>query len=156
MSYANAVTVVVISLILFIPVSILLILVSTAVTRFRKLCSNDPILMSWENNERKIDVLEHKLKDAQNQPSLDSDETRKVKSAILDLQCRSMKNNLVFTGLTFRSNENCEQKFRQILMSWTWSKIFYFLVVLTSLQDLPYLHTCFYLQINKWAELDSK
>ena len=33
-----------------------------------------------------------------------------LKSKVLDLQCRSMKNNLVFTGLYQSQSENCENK----------------------------------------------
>lgn len=35
-----------------------------------------------------------------------------LKSKVLDLQCRSMKNNLVFTGLYQSQFENCENKLR--------------------------------------------
>jgi hypothetical protein len=35
-----------------------------------------------------------------------------LKSKVLDLQCRSMKNNLVFTGLYQSQSENCENKLR--------------------------------------------
>ena len=35
-----------------------------------------------------------------------------IKSKVIDLQCRSMKNNLVFTGLCHTQFENCENKLR--------------------------------------------
>ena len=34
---------------------------------------------------------------------------------MLDLQCRSMKNNLIFTGLGYTRNEDCEVKLRSFI-----------------------------------------
>jgi hypothetical protein len=40
-----------------------------------------------------------------------------LKSTVLDLQCRSMKNNLIFTGLHEVSNEYTEDLLRDVLYS---------------------------------------
>ena len=53
------------------------------------------------------------------QPVIENDQIKSLKqeivdmkSKVLDLQCRSMKNNLVFTGLCHTQLENCENKLR--------------------------------------------
>jgi hypothetical protein len=38
-----------------------------------------------------------------------------LRNDITDLRCRSMKNNLIFTGLGYNRNENCENKLRDFL-----------------------------------------
>ena len=44
-----------------------------------------------------------------------SKELEEMRNDILDLKCRSMKNNLIFTGLKYSQNENCEEKLRSFL-----------------------------------------
>ncbi|CAG2213346.1 unnamed protein product [Mytilus edulis] len=39
----------------------------------------------------------------------------KLKGKLLDIQCRSMKYNLIFTGLQEQRDENCEMKIRQFI-----------------------------------------
>jgi hypothetical protein len=41
-------------------------------------------------------------------------ERDEMKSTLLDLRCRSMKNNLVFTGLRETAGEETEAKFRTV------------------------------------------
>jgi hypothetical protein len=40
----------------------------------------------------------------------DKDKIEELRDDITDLRCRSMKSNLIFTGLTYNRNENCEEK----------------------------------------------
>ena len=44
-----------------------------------------------------------------------SKELEEIRNVILDPKCRSMKNNLIFTGLKYSQNENCEEKLRSFL-----------------------------------------
>jgi hypothetical protein len=39
----------------------------------------------------------------------------KIEEGLLDVQCRSMKNNLIFTGLSEQEGENCEGLLRDFL-----------------------------------------
>lgn len=43
------------------------------------------------------------------------DENASLQEKLLDMQCRSMKNNLVFTGLLEQRDENCEEKLRSFI-----------------------------------------
>jgi hypothetical protein len=43
------------------------------------------------------------------------EENSKLKEGLLDVQCRSMKNNLIFTGLSEQEGENCEGLLRDFL-----------------------------------------
>ena len=45
----------------------------------------------------------------------DDDTIQSLKESILDLQCRSMKNNLIFTNLAEQPTENVERKLRTFL-----------------------------------------
>jgi hypothetical protein len=49
------------------------------------------------------------------QPAVVSEEIESLKSKVLDLQCRSMKNNLVFSGLSSNKFENCENKLKDFI-----------------------------------------
>jgi len=49
------------------------------------------------------------------QPVVQSDELQTLKEAVLDLKCRSMKNNLIFTGLHRVQNEDTEELLRCFL-----------------------------------------
>ena len=49
------------------------------------------------------------------QPVTESNEIRKLKEDMLDLKCRSMKNNLIFTGLHRVHNANTENLLRNFL-----------------------------------------
>lgn len=49
------------------------------------------------------------------QPVTESNEIKKLREDILDLKCRSMKNNLIFTGLHRVPNENTEDLLRCFL-----------------------------------------
>ena len=49
------------------------------------------------------------------QPAVVSEEIESLKSKVLDLQCHSMKNNLVFSGLRSNKFENCENKLRDFI-----------------------------------------
>jgi hypothetical protein len=40
--------------------------------------------------------------------TMDCDKIDRLNETVLDLQCRSMKNNLIFAGLTHSPGENCE------------------------------------------------
>ena len=43
------------------------------------------------------------------------EENSNLKEGLLDVQCRSMKNNLIFTGLSEQEGENCEGLLRDFL-----------------------------------------
>lgn len=43
------------------------------------------------------------------------DEKAGIQEKLLDMQCRSMKNNLIFTGLHEQWDENCEEKLRNFI-----------------------------------------
>ena len=43
------------------------------------------------------------------------EENDRLKGKLLDMQCRSMKNNLIFNGLLEQPDENCEEKLRQFI-----------------------------------------
>lgn len=45
----------------------------------------------------------------------DKEKIEQLRDVITDLRCRSMKSNLIFTGLTYNRNENCEEKLRNFL-----------------------------------------
>ncbi|CAG2223346.1 unnamed protein product [Mytilus edulis] len=70
---------------------------------------------------KKVDYLEKKLEQSQKNicqsstKQVQDDEIIELKDKILDLQCRSMKNNLIFTGLCHSKFENCENKLRGFL-----------------------------------------
>jgi hypothetical protein len=42
------------------------------------------------------------------QPVVESEEIKSLKEIVLDLKCRSMKSNLIFTGLNRVQNEDTE------------------------------------------------
>ena len=48
-------------------------------------------------------------------PTYEPDKIVELQETILGLQCRSMKNNLICTGLAYRPGENCEQKLRNFI-----------------------------------------
>jgi hypothetical protein len=54
--------------------------------------------------------LENVTKSTENRKELDD-----LRNDITDLRCSSMKNNLIFTGLGYNHNENCENKLRDLL-----------------------------------------
>ena len=49
--------------------------------------------------------MENVAKSTENRKELDD-----LRNDITDLRCRSMKNYLIFTGLGYNRNENCENK----------------------------------------------
>lgn len=61
-----------------------------------------------------IDELKKQLADTKSQHS-DQDEVRNLQNTVLDLQCRSMKNNLIFTNLLEQRTENVEEKLRAFI-----------------------------------------
>jgi hypothetical protein len=54
--------------------------------------------------------LENVAKSTENRKELDD-----LRNDITDLRCRSMTNNLIFTGLGYHRNDNCEDKHRGFL-----------------------------------------
>jgi len=79
----------------------------------------DEVEKQTKTNTRNIiyhDSRIKKLETLEKQPTQNQDqhidEINRLKDSILDLQCRSMKNNLIFTGITYSKFENCEQKLR--------------------------------------------
>ena len=54
--------------------------------------------------------MENVAKSTENRKELDD-----LRNDITDLRCSSMKNNLIFTGLGYNHNENCENKLRDLL-----------------------------------------
>jgi hypothetical protein len=42
-------------------------------------------------------------------------ENVKMKEKLVDMQCRTMKYNLIFTGLDEQADENCENKLRHFI-----------------------------------------
>lgn len=61
-----------------------------------------------------IDELKKQLADTKSQHS-DQDEVRNLQNIVLDLQCRSMKNNLIFTNLLEQRTEIVEEKLRAFI-----------------------------------------
>jgi hypothetical protein len=49
------------------------------------------------------------------QPVVESEEIKSLNESVLDLKCRSMKNNLIFTGLDRVQNEDTEDLLRGFL-----------------------------------------
>ncbi|VDI25874.1 Hypothetical predicted protein [Mytilus galloprovincialis] len=71
--------------------------------------------------EKDIEQLQRNNGDGNDSQSI-KDELRKLESyneklkgKLLDMQCRSMKYNLIFTGLQEQRDENCEMKIRQFI-----------------------------------------
>lgn len=73
---------------------------------------SEQILRKVIHHNGRITHLEQSPKE---QLELPLNEINKLKDSILDLQCRSMKNNLIFKGLAFAKYENCEQKLQNFL-----------------------------------------
>ena len=73
---------------------------------------NDVIIIHHDSRIKKLETFEKQP--AQNQDQ-HIDEINRSKDSILDLQCRSMKNNLIFTSISYSKFENCEQKLRNFL-----------------------------------------
>lgn len=46
-----------------------------------------------------------------------SSENKNLKETILDIQCRSMRNNLIFTGITEQTQENPENAIKEFMHS---------------------------------------
>ena len=61
-----------------------------------------------------FDELKKQIVDTKSQHS-DQDEVRKLQNTVLDLQCRSMKNNLIFINLFEQRTENAEEKLRAFI-----------------------------------------
>lgn len=74
--------------------------------------SNTRNIIHHDSRIKKLETFEKQP--AQNQDQ-HIDEINRLKDSILDLQCRSMKNNLIFTGISYSKFENCEQKLRNFL-----------------------------------------
>ena len=82
------------------------------ITKVSKIC---------DKNQNDIKKLSTKLESVQANISTNScsceEDIESLKSTVLDLQCRSMKNNLIFTGLHEVSNEYTEDLLRDFLYS---------------------------------------
>jgi hypothetical protein len=61
-----------------------------------------------------FDELKKQIADTKSQHS-DQDEVRNLQNTVLHLQCRSMKNNLIFTNLLEQRTENVEEKLRAFI-----------------------------------------
>lgn len=68
-----------------------------------------------DNISQKFIRLETETKSEICKIKAENEHVQKLKSTILDLQCRSMKNNLIFTGLGYTRNEDCEVKLRSFI-----------------------------------------
>lgn len=68
-----------------------------------------------QNLSSKFIQLENATKFEIGKLRVENEKIEKLKSNILDLQCRSMKNNLIFSGLAYNKNENCEAKLRNFI-----------------------------------------
>ena len=76
----------------------------------KKECSeNKSEIKKLKENVDKL-FLENVAKTTENRKEFDD-----LRNDITDLRCRSMKNNLIFTGLGYNRNENCENKLRDFL-----------------------------------------
>lgn len=42
---------------------------------------------------------------------------QKMEESLIDLKCRSMKNNLIFSGLQYQKDEHVEEKLRNFLQN---------------------------------------
>ena len=82
------------------------------ITKVSKIC---------DKNQNDIKRVSTKLESVQANISTNScsceEDIESLKSTVLDLQCRSMKNNLIFTGLLEVSNEYTEDLLRDVLHS---------------------------------------
>ena len=82
------------------------------ITKVSKIC---------DKNQNDIKKVSTKLELVQANISTQScnceEDIESLKSTVLDLQCRSMKNNLIFTGLHEVSNEYTEDLLRDVLYS---------------------------------------
>lgn len=67
------------------------------------------------NLNDRISRLEKELRDIPARNANTPPDIKYLRDTVLDLQCRSMKNNLIFTGLAYRQSENCEQKLRDLI-----------------------------------------
>lgn len=72
---------------------------------------DQPISQEHSMLLRRIKELENRVENAM--PS--AEEMRSFQDSITDLQCRSMKNNLIFTGLAEQPNEEIEIKLRRFI-----------------------------------------
>ena len=61
-----------------------------------------------------FDELKKQIADTKSQHS-DQDEVLNLQNTVLDLQCRSMKNNLIFTNLLEQRTKNVEEKLRAFI-----------------------------------------
>jgi chromosome segregation ATPase len=79
----------------------------------------DEIKTKCLENKTKLDTLNERLakleKDCSSNPSITPEKAKYLEDTVLDLQCRSMKNNLIFTGLGHSHNEECELKLRDFI-----------------------------------------
>lgn len=90
--------------------------VSNKVDEFDKKCSEVSTVVAaqvkkQQQLEKSIDKLEKRFN-----VTTDTDEVKELRDTVLDLKCRSMKNNLVFTGLGGETNnEDTERRLRDFI-----------------------------------------
>jgi hypothetical protein len=65
-------------------------------------------------NISELNIFVDRTKMAEDMKKLE-EENSNLKEGLLDAQCRSMKNNLIFTGLSEQEGENCEGLLRDFL-----------------------------------------
>ncbi|VDI47084.1 Hypothetical predicted protein [Mytilus galloprovincialis] len=68
-----------------------------------------------QNLSSKFNQLENSTKSEIGKLRVENEKVQKLESNILDLQCRSMKNNLIFSGLAYNKDENCQAKLRNFI-----------------------------------------
>lgn len=96
------------------------VFVSNKVDEFDKKCSDMSIEVSNQlktfkmGQQKALDKVKEDLE--KHRVNNDSEQLKELKNTVLDLKCRSMKNNLVFTGLGGETNtEDTEGKLRDFI-----------------------------------------
>ena len=82
----------------------------------------DTVIERCSTNKADIDEIKEQIrkielnKDTSFETSFQyKEQIRHLQESLLDLRCRSMKYNLIFSGLPFHPNENCEENLRGFL-----------------------------------------
>ncbi|CAG2232197.1 unnamed protein product [Mytilus edulis] len=69
-----------------------------------------------DRNTDSIENIEERLLAIESEGKSEQKETiKQMQDTITDLKCRSMKNNLIFSGLDFQQNEICDAKIQNFL-----------------------------------------
>lgn len=77
----------------------------------------DTVVERCTSNKKEIENMKRRNTEIERQIENDNlkENFKQIEHSLLDLRCRSMKNNLIFSGLGFQQNENCEEKLRRFM-----------------------------------------